>query len=262
MKRADQERDDLYAIVMAKLPDPGRVKTRLIPPLSPEQAAAVHGLFLRHLLDMLQASVSALGIEQVVLCYDPPASEMDSEYGYSRGDPDGMAKQRRELMSRHIACRPQAAGDLGDRLVDAHQGIARTSLFLGADSPDVPVLVLEKAFRLLRNGHELVLGPCEDGGFWCLGVAAGVNLRPVVRGVAWSSGQEMAQVRRNAESAGLSVALADPWWDVDHPVDLANLLDRLAASPDGTPLRNALLEVLGPEVSRALRAGCLNPETS
>ena len=217
---------DVTAVVMGKLPAAGRVKTRLVPPLSFEQAADVHGIFLRHTLERLADA----GLD-VALCFDPP-------------DAGGAMRERYAALSPKLSFHPQSGGDLGDRLVAAVETLGKESavLFLGCDSPDVPEGHLCDALARLRIGADLVIGPCDDGGYWCLGVAAGVDLRPVVEGVKWSSGRELEQTRRNALAAGLSVADAPAWSDVDRPADLATLADRLRQDAD--PAAAKLLRLL------------------
>lgn len=215
---------------MGKLPQPGRVKTRLCPPLTPEQAAGVHELFLRHTLHRLLETAPAADIGRVILCFDPP---------------DAAPKVLQSFaMAGEVGFLPQGPGNLGDRLTMAADKVAGPVLFLGCDSPDLPLTHLIFAGRCLCKGRKIVLGPCDDGGFWCLGVAPGVDLRPVLAGVEWSSGGEMEQVRRNAEAAGLSVDLAPPWYDIDRPADLTTLWNRLEDDPLAQRLAGHLLHLL------------------
>ena len=156
-------------------------------------------------------------------------------------------RQRYAAVSPKLSFHPQGGGDLGERLVAAAETLGKESavLFLGCDSPDVPDGHLWDALAQFQMGADVVIGPCDDGGYWCLGVAAGVDLRPVVEGVEWSSGRERGQTRTNALAAGLAVADAPPWNDVDRPDDLATLYARLAGDPASQRLRE-LLENLVP----------------
>ena len=249
------------AVVMAKRPTAGRVKTRLCPPLTPEQAAAVHAVFLRTTLRRV-ADLAA----RTVWCFDPPddrdaaaafleqfaPSSAGSRGPWSArqdsGDPR-RADQGPRLPSnaRDVGLLPQGTGDLGDRLVAAAGAVGGPVLFLGADSPDLPDGHLES--QILNLKSQVVLGPCDDGGFWCLGVASGVELRPVFRGVDWSSGRELRQVRDNARAAGLTVADAPAWRDVDRPGDLATLC-RTCGDPLRRDLRIALGDALFDRLAR------------
>ena len=219
---------------MGKLPQPGRVKTRLCPSLSPDEAAAVHNLFLQHTLARLQAS--GLPLAKVILCFDPPDAD-PREYVAIKG----------------VGLLPQSTGNLGDRLVAVTRELGQDHpiLFLGCDSPDLPEAHLADALARLRRGEQIVLGPCDDGGFWCLGVAAGLDLRPVVEGVEWSSGRELKQTSDKAKKTSLSVGLSPPWSDVDRPADLATLWERL--SRDETPAARRLAQGLALAIGEKTR---------
>ena len=237
------------AVVMAKRPTAGRVKTRLCPPLTPEQAAAVHAVFLRTTLRRV-ADVA----EKTVWCFDPPddhdaASAFLEQLAPPSAGSRGPWSARRDSgdprradpgprLPRNVNLLPQGTGDLGDRLIAAADAIGGSVLFLGADSPDLPDGHLESQISNFRS--QIALGPCDDGGFWCLSVGAGVGLRPVLAGVEWSSGRELRQVRDNARAAGLAVADAPAWRDVDRPGDLATLCRTC-----GDPLRRDLRAALG-----------------
>ncbi len=197
-------------IVMGKMPVPGRVKTRLVPPLSFEQAAALHDAFVHETLSRLRP-LRPNPVGRLVLCVDPPEATGEASAHY--GD---------------VEVAPQAAGDLGSRLIAAYSDVGKSSstMFIGCDTPDLPRGHIESALELLRSGTGVVLGPTDDGGFWCLGVAAGLDLEPVLNRVDWSSGREMSQVVRNAAATALPVAIARRWRDIDRPQDLVDLLGR------------------------------------
>ncbi len=221
---------------MGKLPAAGRVKTRLTPTLSPEAAAQVHQLFLQHTLGRLATCVGEGLLRASVFCFDPPDA----------GD------AARDLTGDRAAVLAQAPGDLGDRLHAARAAVDGPALFFGCDSPDVPRAHVAAAVATMA-GVDLVLGPCADGGFWCMGVADGVEIEGIMAGVPWSSGRELAAVRANAAAAGLRVAEAPAWSDVDRPADLAILWARLATAPESTPaaaLRDGLARLVPPAVLR------------
>lgn len=196
-------------IVMAKYPAAGKVKTRLSPELTPGDAARVHGEFLQHLLQRL----GGMRFGKLLVCFDPPDA----------GD------SIKSLCSV-AAFVPQVDGDLGARLSAAARGHER-ALFLGVDSPDVPQLALLHAGHQLQN-HDVVLGPTEDGGFWCLGISKNVNSAQLLSEIDWSSGREFDQTLHRAGSLGYNVGLADSWSDVDRPDDLRRLIARLRAASD------------------------------
>jgi rSAM/selenodomain-associated transferase 1 len=214
-------------ILMAKYPAAGRVKTRLTGELSPEHAAAVHRVFLQHLV----RRVARLGPAELVVCYDPP------EQGVSM----------RELLEvgTPLTMLAQSSGDLGARLGSAARDVANRHgrlLCLGVDSPDVPVSHLFKAAELTEQSP-VSLSPTTDGGYWSLGLQSGVNFGGLLSDIPWSSGTEALATLRAAEALGLTAATGLAWDDVDHPADLRRLLKRLPQS-DAAADRELLLALL------------------
>lgn len=203
-------------IVLSKFPEAGKVKTRLAPELSPEQAADVHQAFLLHLL----RRVHRLSPAQLILCVDPP---------------DAVGRMRDLIEADcHAMVIPQATGDLGERLsaaADAAFLHHEHALLLGSDSPDLPATALRKACDLTAEA-QVVVGPAEDGGFWCLGLRRSVDSRKLLERIDWSSGRETRQLLENADRLGYRVQLTAAWDDVDRPADLQRLLTRLSASSD------------------------------
>jgi rSAM/selenodomain-associated transferase 1 len=203
-------------IVMAKYPQPGQVKTRLQPALTPEQAADVQRAFVRHVARRLHRMAPA----ELVVCFDPPDA--------------GSAMRELLRDSCDVTYLAQAPGDLGERLAAAARMVGRLHrrlLFLGVDSPDVPAAHLATAARL--TGETAVsLGPTDDGGYWCLGLWNEVDADALLSGVRWSSGHEARQTLERADSLGYATATAPAWDDVDRPDDLARLTGRLRGSTD------------------------------
>ncbi|CAN5431970.1 TIGR04282 family arsenosugar biosynthesis glycosyltransferase [soil metagenome] len=208
---------DVTVVVMAKLPQPGRVKTRLLPALSPEQAALVHEECVRCLLKRL----GSMHWRRRIACFDPP----DAQSQFANLLP---ATGRFKL-------HPQVPGDLSARLAAAAKRFCWREgdrlLFLGADCPDLPTRHLQQAAQEFA-ANQVVLGPTDDGGYWCLGVRYGVDVASLLAGIEWSSGREFQQTLERARSLGYNTALADRWDDVDRPADLTRLLDRLKRSAD------------------------------
>jgi rSAM/selenodomain-associated transferase 1 len=207
--------DTVAVIVMAKFPQPGQVKTRLVPPLSPDEAAQLQRAFIGHVMGRL----ARLEPTELVMCFDPPQAAR------------AMAQLVGASATRYLA---QTPGDLGARLEAAAREFSKwygRLLFLGVDSPDVPATHIAQAADLLAH-KEIVLGPCDDGGFWCLGLQRHIDLKLLFEGVDWSSGREREQTAQRAAEIDCSCALADPWDDVDRPDDLQRLVSRLSQSAD------------------------------
>ncbi len=210
-------------IVFAKYPTPGSVKTRMVPPLTDEQAARLH-----------QACLAAV-LEQVL-----PIKGIDVRLAVS---PDDKAAALAEAVGVRAAwCQPQGEGDLGDRLcramTRAFEEGASAVLFMGADSPALPVEYVQHAIELLRHDRseaspvDAVMGPCLDGGYYLLGVS-----RPIpalLTGIDWGSERVADQTRAAAREAGIALKELAMSYDVDRFEDLKHAVsDLLVLSPAG-----------------------------
>lgn len=218
--------DSISVIIMTKLPQAGLVKTRLQPDLSAEQAARVHRLMLLHTV----RRVAALRLGRLIVCFDPPEAS-----AAAAGLFDGLPA--------HLL--PQSPGDLGQRIAAVRRTVAGPVLLLGVDSPDVPADHLRRAAHMAAS-QDVVLGPTDDGGFWCLGLGERVDADGLLAGIAWSSGRELEQTATAARRQGLSVSLAERWDDIDRPADLRCLINRLGGSSDSgdAELRQRLQDIL------------------
>jgi uncharacterized protein len=198
--------------VLAKLPVPGRVKTRLAAGFGAVEAARAAEAMLADTL----ASVRAVDAEPW-LCFAP-------------------AEARAPMAARAPGFRllAQADGDLGDRLaacLDALlAGGADRVAIVGADTPHAPPATYAAGFDLL-DGHDVVLGPALDGGYYL--VAAKAPAPELFVGVPMGTAAVLEVTVGRAEAAGLSVALLPALRDLDRPGDLAAALAAgdLAASP-------------------------------
>ena len=210
-RTGEREQEKLVVVVMAKYPLAGLVKTRLMPALTADQAARVHREFLLHVINRLSP-------RRIIACYDPPHSETDM----------------RALLNVEVELIAQSRGDLGARLAAATRAarhISENLIFLGVDSPDVPIKYIDHIAQLLAQ-HDLVIAPADDGGYWAVALAAHVDAARLFQGIEWSSGRECAQTLERAEHLGYNVAVADQWADVDRPEDLRRLIERLKRSSD------------------------------
>ena len=185
-------------LVIAKEPRPGRVKTRLTPPFSPAEAAA---LAEAALADTLSAVAAAPARRRVLVLDGAPGPWL----------PPGF-----DVV-------PQGAGGLDARLADAFAGCAGPALLIGMDTPQVTPDLLDVDFR----DCDAYFGPAEDGGFWALGLA-----RPepaLLRGVPMSTPRTGAVQRERLRAAGLRVRDLPTLRDVDTAADAAEVA---ALAPD------------------------------
>lgn len=216
-------------IVFAKAPEPGRVKTRLCPPLTPEQAAEFYACLLADVLDVSARAASALGLEPV-LAVHPPERVPDLAHRC----PPGF---------RVVA---QRGVDLGERMAhaaaEAFAAGARRVLLRGSDSPAVDEATLAAALAAL-NRSDLSICPDRDGGYSLVGLRApspGLFDHPM------STGSALAETLRNAERLGLRTHLLPAGFDIDRSEDLRWLAtERARGAP--MPCRRTLeyLDVRG-----------------
>ncbi|MCS6852365.1 MAG: TIGR04282 family arsenosugar biosynthesis glycosyltransferase [Gemmataceae bacterium] len=193
--------------VLAKWPQPGRVKTRLAAGTSPEWAAAVAAALLRDSLERWSA-VSA----RRVLVYAP----RESQAAFA------------ELAAGRFALVPQVEGDLGERMAaffrDQFAAGARAVILLGTDSPTLPVDLVRDSFALLRKA-DVVLGPATDGGYYLVGCR---RMPPIFEGVTWGSSDVLRQTVTRL-GPDWRLAVLPPWYDVDTWDDWRLLRGHVAA---------------------------------
>jgi rSAM/selenodomain-associated transferase 1 len=212
--------------LFAKLPVPGEVKTRLSPPLTPEEASRLYAAFLED-MDRLPATVGNC---------EPTL--------FLQRSPDIAAGERLLPGWRH-AWQPQ--GDLGARLESAlyelHSAGSR-AVIVGSDHPDLPARLIRNAFDALAD-NDLVLGPTPDGGYYLIGTA-----RPcpgLLDDIEWSTARTAEQTERRARELWLQVARLDSWPDVDTWEDVLALADRLEK---GTGIAPATTRALAPLIEK------------
>jgi len=189
-------------IIFAKAPIPGTVKTRLSPPLTPDEAATLHGTLV------LDAIERAKGLPGVAL--------------YIAGAPDIAHPFFKVLEGRYGArLLPQKGDDLGTRMSGAMQKAFelghRRVILAGTDLPTFTRSHLTQAINHL-NTHDVVLGPTIDGGYYLIGVRAPVP--ELFQGIAWSTAGVLEETKKTAAAKGLSVALLPPCRDLDTVEDL------------------------------------------
>lgn len=144
----------------------------------------------------------------------------------------------------------QGDGDLGERL---ERVLARAlrghpfALALGADTPGLPRRLLEYARSALASG-EAVLGPCEDGGFYLLGLR---RCPPgLLRDLPWSATETFIQTLGRLCEWGMAVSVLEPWFDVDRPPDLQRLRRSIERGEISAPETAAALTSMGYPVRR------------
>jgi glycosyltransferase A (GT-A) superfamily protein (DUF2064 family) len=219
---------DICAIgVMAKTPQPGRSKTRLCPPLQPGQAAALSAAFLRDTTDNIAAAARHAPI-----------------MGYAAYAPQGMEAALRAHLAPGTALvladgqvpMPRGVEGFGRCLLHAVQGMLAlghgAACVLSSDTPTLPVAALVRAAELLLApgaAGRAVLGACDDGGYYLLGVTAAHA--GLFTDIAWSTDSVADTTRARVHSLGLELIELEPWFDVDDAAALTRLLTDHAGSP-------------------------------
>ena len=209
---------------MTKAPRAGQVKTRLVPPLTPEEAAELNAAFLRDLsMSILRAC--EMSPARAVAVYTPPGSEAVYE----------------NILPREFILVPQRGENFGERLIFAAEdlfavGFASVCL-INSDSPSVPPQnFAEAAIELAEPADRVVLGPAGDGGYYLIGLKQ--MRRRLFEEIDWSTERVLEQTKQHASALGLRVHELASGLDVDDRASLALLSEQLlsdASPPDVAP---------------------------
>ncbi len=240
--RPSERRDCCAIAVMAKAPRSGFSKTRLVPPLTPDQAAAMSAAFLRDTTENIALAARTAAIAGYV-AYAPAGLEALFD-GH-------LAASTTLLLADGSGEMPAGVHGFGRCLLHALRTLLQrgygAACVLNSDGPTLPTAILTRlALELGRPGDRAVLGPAEDGGYYVLGLKA-VHAT-LFEAVDWSTGQVAAQTRARAASIGLPVVELPPWHDVDDGAALQRLLaGPAAAGADAypAPATRACIERLG-----------------
>ncbi len=215
--------------VMAKAPRPNHVKTRLVPPLTPHEAASLNACFLRDITENIREAARAVPIAGFV-AYAPQGGEALF---------DGMLAPGTELvLADGSIATPSGVDGFGRSLLHAAtsllaQGYGAACL-VNSDSPTLPTAILQAAAEALaRPGDRMVLGGAEDGGYYLVGLKQ--PHAALFQGVAWSTDQVAAQTLAQASRLGLEIVTLPQWFDVDDAASLSRLLDDLTTPPVDGP---------------------------
>ena len=211
--------------VFARTPVLGKVKTRLSPPLTAEQALALHRALVEDTLDHL-SRIQRPGIERLLLMSE------------TLDDPSVLN------VPGNWTTTVQASGDLGERLASLfymgfRRGVTRL-VVLGSDSPTVPSEVIHEAFDDLEH-RKVVVGPAEDGGYYLLGCSEWIP--ELFQSIDWGTPAVLEQTMSVVRAKDLSVSQLIRWYDIDRSEDLEKLRQEIAfmkrSNPDLVPIRVA-----------------------
>ena len=207
---------------MAKASAPGRTKTRLVPPLTFEEAAVLNTAFLQDVADN-------------VLLAARDADRHGGIAGYAAFGPPGSEDFFRRTLPGAVGLIEAWRSNFGECLLHTIEQIfARghaSAVVLNSDSPTLPTAFLvETAAALARPGDRAVLGPSSDGGYYLLGLKTAH--RHMFENIAWSTEQVARQTLERAREIGLEVHRLPVWYDVDDVDGLRRLSAELSELPD------------------------------
>jgi rSAM/selenodomain-associated transferase 1 len=211
--------------IFCKTPIAGRSKTRLSPPLRPDDCATLSECFIRDLARTIDRVCAGGGVS-----------------GYAVYTPVGTERALRALLPPDFRLLPQIEGGFGERLFQAacdlldagHAG----AILLNADSPTLPASILCAAAEAIRHDDAVVLGPAIDGGYTLIGIS-----KPHARlfeDIPWSTADVYRMTVERAREIRLPVVSVPLWYDIDDAETLRLLTDELAgkrpafAAPDVT----------------------------
>lgn len=202
--------------IIAKTPEPGKSKTRLSPPLTPEGCAGISAAFIGDLSETIGHLAKTSPIRGVAL-YTPIGSE----------------PKLRRLLPESFALVPQTDGDLGARL---HNGIAdivalghTAAIIVSSDCPTLPDDLFRRAADHLLREDCIVLCPAYDGGYIFIGARR--PERRLFEDMPWSTEVVFEITLRRARETGLTVHVLPMWYDVDDAETLEILKADLAGAP-------------------------------
>lgn len=190
--------------ILCKTPEPGRSKTRLSPPLHPEECAGISACFIRD----LATTIGRLAAEGDVT-------------GYAVYTPVGTEARLRELIPASFEILPQRGDGFGERLLHGTADLLerhRGAILVNSDSPTLPLSILRAAVDAVKAGDRVVLSPAHDGGYTLIGLSrlhAGL-----FDDIPWSTPAVHRLTVERAAQLGLPVVDVPGWYDVDDAASL------------------------------------------
>lgn len=193
--------------VMIKYPQPGRVKTRLAPPLSYSQAAALYRRFIADIFTTVR------GLESVDI--------------FTAYTPESPIKETLQMIPQGIEAFSQEGDGLGCRMYSVFKWLFEKDYkkvaIIGSDSPDLPKEYIEEAFSLLDENNGVVLGPAKDGGYYLIAMNRLTEAPFSV--INWSTATVLDETVKRLIEGGLGYRLINTWHDIDTAEDLQFLKD-------------------------------------
>jgi uncharacterized protein len=208
--------------VMTKAPQAGRVKTRLVPPLTPEEAAELNKCFLRDTADAISSACSRRPVDD-----EGKTARSSAIAVYT---PVGAESAYTDVLPADFSLLPQRGDEFGERLYLAVEDLFKCGFdslcLIDSDSPTVPAENFEEAVELLSTSEDrVVLGPSDDGGYYLIGMNK--PHRHLFEQIDWSTERVLNQTMQRATEIGVEVKLLPTGYDVDDDASLRRLRDEL-----------------------------------
>ena len=228
--------------VMTKAPQAGRVKTRLVPPLTPEEAAELNKCFLRDTAAAISSICSRRPAgDEGRMDFKPEAGASHSEAataacGIAVYTPVGAESAYNDILPADFSLLPQRGEKFGERLYFAVEDLFKCGFgsvcLIDSDSPTVPAENFAEAVELLSTTEDrVVLGPSDDGGYYLIGVKK--PHRHLFEQIDWSTERVLNQTMQRATEIGIEVKLLPTGYDVDDGASLRRLCDELLGENAG-----------------------------
>jgi rSAM/selenodomain-associated transferase 1 len=231
--------------VMTKAPQAGRVKTRLVPPLTPEEAAELNKCFLRDTAAAISSACSRrpVGDEGKTARSSPIAV-------YT---PVGAESAYTGVLPSDFSLLPQRGDEFGERLFFAVEDLFKCGFdslcLIDSDSPTVPAENFEQAVELLSTSEDcVVLGPSDDGGYYLVGMKK--PHRHLFEQIDWSTERVLNQTMQRATEIGIEVKLLPIGYDVDDDASLRRLCDELLTDTTSADIASHTRQCLASFVAR------------
>jgi uncharacterized protein len=202
-------------IIFTRYPEPGKVKTRLIPALGAAGAALLHQQMARHTIKQARA------LQQIIA--------VTIEVWFTGGNQVLM----QNWLGKDLTFQEQPPGDLGDRMSFAVQNACDRGytavVIIGTDCPDLSATLLEQSFQMLKT-NVLTIGPATDGGYYLIGLQRSVP--ELFTGITWSTPTVLQETLKIAEDLQLMPTLLPCLQDIDVPQDLTHFdIQRFCPDP-------------------------------
>jgi rSAM/selenodomain-associated transferase 1 len=236
-------------VIAAKPPIPGKVKTRLSPPLSLDQSAQLYECFL---VDTINTVAAIKKIDRFIAFY-PEVSTKDLSFAnlnnFTRVEnSDVAAKTTSDSLYGYCITSGLSQNDLltdftliiqkginlGERLISVFEQLFSSGYdsvtIIGSDSPNLPVAFIKSSLNNLKKSNvDVTLGPCKDGGYYLIGLKACYG--DIFKEISWSTSSVFDETIEKIKKLGLGVSVLPEWYDIDNNKDLNFLKDEIFSSP-------------------------------